>query len=159
MIDKSIFEKYIVPLKDIDIQILNNRTKKRTPEVLVNEYIVIWLDATKITPDGRFHVTQTIDYPYKSALTECLYIIENFVEDKDKYMYLLYKRHNDNLEFEKENPPIIYDKNKAKPKRKVSNKKVNETSLPGFETPRRESAAERKLKEKIFKINSLKFKI
>lgn len=157
MSSKNLFKNYIVPLKDIDIQILNNRVKKKTAIILINEYLTKWLDATRITPDGKFHVTQTIDYPYKSALTECLYIIENFIENKDEFMEMLIKRHNDNLEFEKENPPIIYDKSKVKKTTKSRNKK--EAVIPGFETPRKESAAEKKLKEKVFKINALKFKI
>lgn len=76
------------------------------------------LDCTKVTSIGR--VMQTINYRYK-FLMEAFNKILNMaidsnhvtVEQCNLYRGKLEQRHIANLEFEKDNPPIIYTKKKA----------------------------------------------
>ena len=88
------------------------------------------LDCTRVTSIGR--PMQTINYRY-SFLMEAFNIIinkaidSNFVtiEQCNLYRGKLEQRHIDNLEFEKDNPPIIYSKKKGgKSSPSTGNKKL-----------------------------------
>ena len=76
------------------------------------------LDCTKITSIGR--IMQTINYRYR-FLMEAFNNILNMAIDANRitseqfnlYRGRLEQRHIANLEFEKDNPPIIYSKKKA----------------------------------------------
>lgn len=54
---------------------------------------------------------QTIDYTYKHKVSKIIYIIEHYIEDlsfKQVLIETLFKQHQDNLEYESNNPPVIY---------------------------------------------------
>lgn len=76
------------------------------------------LDCTKITPIGR--IMQTINYRYNFLMEAFNKILNmaidnNFVtvEQCNLYRGKLEQRHITNLEFEKDNPPVIYTKKKG----------------------------------------------
>lgn len=88
------------------------------------------LDCTKISPIGR--IMQTINYRYK-FLMEAYNHILNCAMDTNKInieQFRLYKgkldeRHIANLEFEKDNPPVVYTKKgKAKVTSSTGSKKI-----------------------------------
>lgn len=91
---------------------------------------------------------QTIDYTYKYFISELVYIIDNYLEDKEHYYEMLLMLHNSNLDYEKINPPVVYKKGKLKDKKE---KKVKEPK-------QKVSKASLKLAAKISKISKLKFK-
>ena len=76
------------------------------------------LDCTKVTSIGR--VIQTINYRYKFLIEAFNKILNmaidsNYITSEQCNLYRgkLEQRHIANLEFEKDNPPIIYTKKKA----------------------------------------------
>ena len=105
---------------------------------------------------------QTIGYPYKREISRYLYLV-NMIEDEDKrntYINNLLELHIKNLEYEKENPPIIYDKEGFVEEKQKSNKKharkrkYVEQTIPGFG---KEINASQSLKAKLAGCANIKF--
>jgi len=99
---------------------------------------------------------QTIGYPYKREICSYIYALEtvtgnDFDFDKE-WINKLIKRHQANLEYEKENPPIWYD---GKPKKGSKRKsKAKEGDMFPEETKKAKiSKAEAKLKAKLLGAN------
>ena len=67
------------------------------------------LNCANIYPNGM-RAIQTIDHSYKINITETVYIIQNYIEEckRDEYFIKLLMLHQNNLEYEKQNPPIVY---------------------------------------------------
>lgn len=126
------------------------------------EYNFNILDCTRITKSG-LRPMQTIGCTYRRTITETVFIINNYIEkDKqDDYLERLVKRHNDNIEYEKINPPIIYskDKNKSKNEKQTKTKIKTKDKQDNKDKPKKQTAAEQKLINKLNKINVLSFKI
>lgn len=126
------------------------------------------LNCTNVYPNGM-RAIQTIDHSYRVNITETVYLIQKYVEEckHDEYFIKLLTLHQNNLEYEKQNPPIIYKQKITKNKTKVKNddiiedkpkhtKKKNTTTK---EKVPKQSAAERKLAAKVAKLNTLSFNI
>ena len=120
----------------------------------------IFCNCTKTFKDGR-RCTQTNDIRYNYEITDCVLMIEQFGEDKkDEYYTQLIKQHQINLEFEAING-FDYEphSNKKNKKSTTAPKKRNkQTSLDIGDKPKKETAAERKLKAHAVKLNALTFK-
>ena len=69
------------------------------------------------------------------------------------------KRHEDNIKFETEFPPIIYDKKLTKESLKKSIDKATSSNTNKKRKPRKRTKAEEKLAIKAARIGQLKFKI
>lgn len=126
------------------------------------------LDCTNVYPNGM-RAIQTIDHSYKINITETVYLIQNYIEEceRDNYFIKLLTLHQSNLEYEKQNPPIIYKQKITKSKTKTKNddvtedkpKRTRKKSTVTKEKVPKQSAAERKLAAKVAKLNTLSFNI
>ena len=125
------FDDYNIELDKFDIKMLNNEVVEKGVENYLS-LLLVYLDCSRIINNMR--MMQTIGYPYKRYISIYLYILNNIL-DNDKYSEYenkLISLHIKNLDYEKENPPIIYDKkgfnefksktNKHPRKRKVKNR-------------------------------------
>lgn len=115
-----------------------------------------YLDCTRWNKAHTYRLIQTIDYTYMFEMSVALHIIYANPDDKtEEREQALLDRHYKNLEYENDNPPVVYDKKRGLQtnKFKARTKAKRTTRKP------RESSASRKLKEHIAKINKLSFKI
>lgn len=151
MIDLSSLNKYRLSQNKINIPFI---------KVEVNKYGAInflqvtlrSIDCTNTFSDGT-RLCQTNGYNYMSNLSQCLYVIENYIDDneKDIWYQTIIDRHNKNLEFEKENPaPTISSPVKKKQSNSKTRSKVSSESKE-----KKPTAAERKLAAKVSKLNAL----
>lgn len=121
LIDKlKILSNYVII--DIPDSIINNvdkRVETLGVEEAFNEELV-YLDCTRYDKDGKFRLMQTIGVPYSIELGKAIYIINAYQYDG---VNKLLERHQMNLEYEKEHPPVIYkDKNLKQPKERKERK-------------------------------------
>ena len=129
-------EDYSIELDKFDIKMLNNEVVEKGVENYLS-LLLVYLDCSRIINNMR--MMQTIGYPYKRYISMYIYILNNIL-DKNKYAeYVnnLISLHLKNLDYEKENPPIIYDKKgfnefKSKINKHPRKRKVKEQIIPGF---------------------------
>lgn len=116
-----------------------------------------FLDCSMCFSNGR-RIMQSNFIHYKYEITTILNMIEIYVEDdKDYYYELLLLQHKANLKFEAVNG-LEYNVEET-PKKKSSKPKSKLIFIDLGDKPKKETAAERKLKAHIAKINSLNIKI
>lgn len=114
MVDLSIIKPYIINISDFFKEYIPKEIESKG----ISEYFAYnfkTLNCIRTDSDGN-RLIQTINYTYKSGISEVIYAIENFVEDekeKDKYYTALIELHKSNLDYEEFNPPIIYSKKKT----------------------------------------------
>lgn len=144
--------KYITELDNTDKNEILKRINIFGYEETFNNQIK-YLDCTRINSDG-LRLMQTIGYPYMREISITLFIINlnDNEEEKAKLLDILNKRHEDNLEYEKTNPPVWYDK-------KLKGKILKPKTKKEKSTEPKVSAAQRKLAAKIAKINTLGLKL
>lgn len=154
---KEIIKKYHIELDNFDKDMINKRVAEKGIEEYLNQQL-IYLNCSRIIQGMR--MMQTIGYPYRKEISSYLYALEtqvNFltVEDSDvtkfnkqEWLNKLLERHQANLEYEKENPPVWYD---GKPKKNTTRKrKAKEADMFPEETKKAKiSKAEAKLKAKL----------
>lgn len=128
--------EYITILDNSDHNLIDRDVAEKGIEKYLSQQL-IYLDCSRVINGMR--MMQTIGYPYQREITKYLYALENqvnflTVEDSDvskfnkqEWIDKLLKRHQANLEYEKENPPIWYGGKKAKDKWLKDNKA---TKLP-----------------------------
>lgn len=129
-------EDYQIDLDKFDIEMLNNNIVEKGIENYLS-LLLVYLDCSRIINNMR--IMQTIGYTYKRYISTYIYILNNIL-DKNKYSeYVnnLISLHLKNLDYEKENPPIIYDKKgfnefKSKTDKHPRKRKVKEQTIPGF---------------------------
>lgn len=129
-------EDYQIDLDKFDIEMLNNNIVEKGIENYLS-LLLVYLDCSRIINNMR--MMQTIGYTYKRYISTYIYILNNIL-DKNKYSeYInnLISLHLKNLDYEKENPPIIYDKKgfnefKSKTDKHPRKRKVKEQTIPGF---------------------------
>lgn len=129
-------EDYQIDLDKFDIEMLNNNIVEKGIENYLS-LLLVYLDCSRIINNMR--IMQTIGYTYKRYISTYIYILNNIL-DKNKYSeYInnLISLHLKNLDYEKENPPIIYDKKgfnefKSKTDKHPRKRKVKEQTIPGF---------------------------
>ena len=167
---EEITKKYNTDLDEFDRAMIDKRVEEKGIEEYLNQQLV-YLDCTRVINGMR--MMQTIGYPYKREISSYVYALNNCVNfmtvedsdinkfDKAEWINKLIERHNANIEYEKENPPVWYDgkpkkNNKRKPKAKEGDMFPEETKKAKI------SKAEAKLKAKLLGANlgfgSFKFK-
>ena len=154
---------YITSLDDSDHKMIDQRVAEKGIEGYLNQQLV-YLDCSRIIQGMR--MMQTIGYPYQREISSYLYALEtvagnDFDFDKE-WINKLLERHQANLEYEKENPPIWYGGKKAKDKwdkehgKHPRRKKSIEGTLPGMG---KEISNKEKLKKLSAQFGNLTFKI
>ena len=155
---EEIAKKYHTDLDDVDRAMIDRRVEEKGIEGYLTQQLV-YLDCSRILQGMR--MMQTIGYPYKREVMSFLYAVEMHAVHKHIWENKLIERHNANIEYEKENPPIWYD---GKPKKGGKRKpKAKEGDMFPEETKKAKiSKAEAKLKAKLLGANlgfgSFKFK-
>ena len=157
---EEIIKKYHTDLDDADRAMIDRRVEEKGIEEYLTQQLV-YLDCSRVLQGMR--MMQTIGYPYKREISSYVYAVSGLAEDpkyEQTWINKLIERHNTNIEYEKENPPVWYD---GKPKKCGKRKsKVKEGDLFPEETKRAKmSKAEAKLAAKFangvsfgtFKIN------
>ena len=150
---------YITSLDDSDHKMIDQRVAEKGIERYLNQQL-IYLDCSRIIQGMR--MMQTIGYPYKREITSYLYAVEMHAFHKHIWEEKLLERHQANLEYEKENPPIWYGGKKAKDKwdkehgKHPRRKKSIEGTLPGMG---KEISNKEKLKKISAQFGNLTFKI
>jgi len=154
---------YITSLDDSDHEMIDQRVAKKGIEGYLNQQLV-YLDCSRIIQGMR--MMQTIGYPYQREISSYIYALEtvagnDFDFDKE-WIDKLLERHQANLEYEKENPPIWYGGKKAKDKwdkehgKHPRRKKSIEGTIPGMS---KEISNKEKLKKLSAQFGNLTFKI
>ena len=154
---------YITSLDDSDHRMIDQKVAEKGIEGYLNQQLV-YLDCSRIIQGMR--MMQTIGYPYQREISSYIYALEtvagnDFDFDKE-WIDKLLKRHQANLEYEKENPPIWYGGKKAKDKwdkehgKHPRRKKSIEGTLPGMG---KEISNKEKLKKLSAQFGNLTFKI
>ena len=157
------WRNYITSLDDSDRKIIDKRVAEKGIEEYLNQQL-IYLDCSRIIQGMR--MMQTIGYPYKREISSYLYALEtvagnDFDFDKE-WINKLFRRHQANLKYEKENPPIWYGGKKAKDKwdkehgKHPRRKKVVEGTIPGMG---KEISNKERLKKLSAQFGNLTFKI
>ena len=154
---------YITSLDDSDHKMIDQRVAEKGIEGYLNQQLV-YLDCSRIIQGMR--MMQTIGYPYQREISSYIYALEtvagnDFDFDKE-WINKLLERHQANLEYEKENPPVWYGGKKAKDKwdkehsKHPRRKKSIEGTLPGMG---KEISNKEKLKKLSAQFGNLTFKI
>ena len=154
---------YITSLDDSDRNMIDQRVAEKGIEGYLTQQLV-YLDCSRVIQGMR--MMQTIGYPYQREISSYLYALEtvagnDFDFDKE-WINKLLERHQANLEFEKENPPVWYGGKKAKDKwdkehdKHPRRKKSIEDTIPGMG---KEISNKEKLKKLSAQFGNLTFKI
>ena len=158
---EDIIKTYHTDLDNCDRAMIDKRVGEKGIEEYLNQQLV-YLDCTRVLQGMR--MMQTIGYPYKREISSYVYAVSGLAEDPESeqvWIDKLIERHNANIEYEKENPPVWYD---GKPKKNGKRKpKTKEGDMFPEETKKAKiSKAEAKLKAKLLGANlgfgSFKFK-
>lgn len=141
----DIIKTYHTDLDDYDKAMIDKKVAEKGIEEYLNQQL-IYLDCSRILQGMR--MMQTIGYPYKREISSYVYAVEMHAVHKHIWENKLIERHQANLEYEKENPPIWYD---GKPKKNTTRKrKYKEADMFPEETKKAKiSKAEAKLKAKL----------
>lgn len=157
MSDISILNKYIINISNDKLQRTVLEIGRIGFDIWFDNQINIFCNCTKLFNDGK-RCLQTNDIRYSNEISLTIQMIEHFAEDKDNYYERLIKLHNENLEFEAKNGFEYSTDNKIKTKVKTVKRKSKQTNLDKTDKPKKETAAERKLKNHAAKLNALMFK-
>lgn len=116
---KPLSDYVIIDIPDSTIANVDKRVEALGVEEAFNEELV-YLDCTRYDKEGKFRLMQTVGVPYSVELGKAIYIINAYQYDG---VNKLLERHQMNLEYEKEHPPVIYkDKNLKQPKERKERK-------------------------------------
>ena len=150
---------YITSLDDSDHKMIDKIVAEKGIEGYLNQQL-IYLDCSRIIQGMR--MMQTIGYPYQREISSYLYAVEMHAVHKHIWINKLLERHQTNLEYEKENPPVWYGGKKAKDKwdkehgKHPRRKKVVEGTIPGMG---KEISNKERLKKLSAQFGNLTFKI
>ncbi len=154
----ELLKDYIIELEQFDINLIKNYVAEKGIDEFLSQQL-IYLDCSRIINGMR--MMQTIGYPYKAEISKYLYaldIIENNNTKISLYKDKLLTIHALNLAYEKDNPPILYDKEKIvntkKENKHPRRRKVKEQTIPGFG---KEVTASQSLKSKLAGCANVKF--
>ena len=149
--------EYQRPLDKSEYIRLEKEVENEGLDATINKYLH-YCDCTRWDSKHKYRLCQTIDYRYTIDMSRLLYVIDTFAND-DEHMDKVIKRHEDNIKFETEFPPIIYDKKLTKESLKKSIDKATSSNADKKRKPRKRTKAEEKLAIKAARIGQLKFKI
>jgi len=154
---------YIISLDDSDHKMIDQRVAEKGIEGYLNQQLV-YLDCSRVIQGMR--MMQTIGYPYQREISSYIYALEtvagNDFDFDREWINKLRERHQANLEYEIENPPIWYGGKKAKDKwdkehgKHPRRKKSIEGTLPGMG---KEISNKERLKKLSAQFGNLTFKI
>ena len=114
MMDKQ----YIKEITEVDAEYIQHELEKDTPNKLI-EYLFELIDCSRRSRLNNIRLIQTIDYAYRLYNGYILFILTNYKVVKEDVVRENWERiHNNNLEYEKHFPNVIYEKAKPKVKRK-----------------------------------------
>jgi hypothetical protein len=135
MRDFPISKRYIIPLDDSVKRICSNSVAEYGIDKAIENQLH-YLDCTRIVNGLR--LMQTIGTPYQYEMSKLAYILDTHLSDDEEDKLSLYYNkiaeiHKANLKYEKDNPPIIYDKSKKVKNARTTRKKVKEATIDGFE--------------------------
>ena len=135
MKDFPISKRYIIPLDDNVKRICSNSVDKHGIDKAIENQLH-YLDCTRIVNGLR--LMQTIGTPYQYEMSKLAYMLDTYLSDDEEDKISLYYNkiaeiHKANLKYEKDNPPIIYDKSKKVKNARTTRKKVKEATIDGFE--------------------------
>ena len=134
MIDFPISKRYIIPLDDNVKRICSNSVAEYGIDKAIENQLH-YLDCTRIINGLR--LMQTIGTPYQYEMSKLAYMLDTYLSDDEDKLSLYYNKiaeiHKANLKYEKDNPPIIYDKSKKVKNARTTRKKVKEATIDGFE--------------------------
>ena len=117
-------DNYIVELDDMYLKMMDNKVKNNGLYPTLKEHTK-YLDCTQVWKSGMRPI-QTPFYPYRVEVSTFIYFI-NKINNKiirKKYYDMLLEIHHKNLEYEKINPPIMYDKRQVKVTRERKKRNV-----------------------------------
>lgn len=163
---EDIVKKYHTDLDDADRAIIDRRVEEKGISEYLNQQLV-YLDCSRVIQGMR--MMQTIGYPYKREISSYNYAVCKYTNEHEDTEFLeiwknkLIERHQANLAYEKENPPVWYD-NKSKKVNKRKSKAKEGDMFPEETKKAKISKAEAKLAAKFatgvsfgsFKINKKK---
>ena len=134
MRDFPISKRYIIPLDDSVKRICSNSVDEHGIDKAI-EIQLHYLDCTRIVNGLR--LMQTIGTPYQYEMSKLAYMLDTYLSDDEDKISLYYNKiaeiHKANLKYEKDNPPIIYDKSKKVKNARTTRKKVKEATIDEFE--------------------------
>lgn len=134
MRDFPISKIYIIPLDDSVKRICNNSVVEYGIDRTIENQLH-YLDCTRIVNGLR--LMQTIGTPYQYEMSKLAYMLDTYLSDDEDKLSLYYNKiaeiHKANLKYEKDNPPIIYDKSKKVKNARTTRKKVKEATIDEFE--------------------------
>lgn len=135
MRDFPISKRYIIPLDDSVKRICSNSVAEYGIDKAIENQLH-YLDCTRIVNGLR--LMQTIGTPYQYEMSKLAYMLNTYLSDDEEDKLSLYYNkiaeiHKANLKYEKDNPPIIYDKSKKVKNARTTRKKVKEATIDGFE--------------------------
>lgn len=134
MIDFPISKRYIIPLDDNVKRICSNSVAEYGIDKAIENQLH-YLDCTRIVNGLR--LMQTIGTPYQYEMSKLAYMLDTYLSDDEDKLSLYYNKiaeiHKANLKYEKDNPPIIYDKSKKVKNARTTRKKVKEAIIDEFE--------------------------
>lgn len=134
MKDFPISKRYIIPLDDNVKRICSNSVAEYGIDKAIENQLH-YLDCTRIVNGLR--LMQTIGTPYQYEMSKLAYMLDTYLSDDEDKLSLYYNKiaeiHKANLKYEKDNPPIIYDKSKKVKNARTTRKKVKEATVDGFE--------------------------
>ena len=135
MRDFPISKRYIIPLDDNVKRICSNSVAEYGIDKAIENQLH-YLDCTRIVNGLR--LMQTIGTPYQYEMSKLAYMLDTYLSDDEEDKISLYYNkiaeiHKANLKYEKDNPPIIYDKSKKVKNARTTRKKVKEATIDEFE--------------------------
>ena len=135
MKDFPISKRYIIPLDDNVKRICSNSVAEYGIDKAIENQLH-YLDCTRIVNGLR--LMQTIGTPYQYEMSKLAYMLDTYLSDDEEDKISLYYNkiaeiHKANLKYEKDNPPIIYDKSKKVKNARTTRKKVKEATIDEFE--------------------------
>ena len=135
MKDFPISKRYIIPLDDNVKRICSNSVAEYGIDKAIENQLH-YLDCTRIVNGLR--LMQTIGTPYQYEMSKLAYMLDTYLSDDEEDKLSLYYNkiaeiHKANLKYEKDNPPIIYDKSKKVKNARTTRKKVKEATIDGVE--------------------------
>lgn len=114
MIDKQ----YIKELTKVDAEFIQHELEKDTPNEVIG-YLFKLIDCSRRSHLDNRRLIQTIDFAYRLYNSYILFILTNYKVVKEDVVRENWEHiHNNNLEYEKHFPNVIYEKAKPKVKRK-----------------------------------------
>lgn len=118
MIDKN----YIKELNQFDVEFIQHEVEKESPNKTIQGLFHL-IDCSRRSFKNNNRLIQTIDYAYRLYNGYILFILTNYEVIKEDTIREKWKTiHNNNIEYEKHFPNVIYTKKKPKPKSKKKTK-------------------------------------